>query len=164
VTLYYRPGDMPITEADASSTIQAVPTLDQCDLEPGSDTTTWCEVHELFGNFDYQIGLRYEDSCHNESPIVASTVTTPKQQFATVEGACFVATAAWGAAWEDRVAALRSFRDRVMRPSAFGSALDAFYRAHGPMLARAIADRPWARAVARAALTPAADLAHVLRP
>ena len=96
--------------------------------------------------------------------IVAGVVTTPKQRFATVEGACFVATAAWGAAWEDRVAALRSFRDRVLQPSAFGSALVAFYRAHGPMLAGAIADRPWARALARGALTPAADLAHVLRP
>ena len=162
VTLYYRPGDMPITEADASSTIQAAPTLDDCDVQPGSDTTTWCELPELFGNFDYQIALRYEDSCHNESPLVAGTVRTPKQPFATVGGACFVATAAWGAAWEERVAALRSFRDRVMRPSAFGSALVAFYGAHGPMLARAIADRPWARALARIALTPAADLAQVL--
>ncbi|HET6583384.1 MAG TPA: CFI-box-CTERM domain-containing protein [Nannocystaceae bacterium] len=164
VTLFYRPGDMPITEADASSAIQVTPSLDECDEPPAPGVSTWCEIHELFGNFDYQIGIRYADVCSNESPIVAAEVTTPKQTFATVGGPCFVATAAWGAPWTDRVTALRRVRDRAMRASAFGSALVEFYRAHGPMLAAAIADRPWARALARAALAPAADLARVVLP
>ncbi len=163
MTFYYRPGEMPITEDNASSAIQVVPGAEDCDVEPASGTTTWCELTELFGNYEYQMAVRYADSCNNESPLVAGAVKTPAQQFATVEGACFVATAAWGAAWEERVAALRSFRDRVLRPSAVGSAAVAFYRAHGPVFARAIAQRPWARAVARWALTPAADLALVWR-
>jgi len=74
---------------------------------------------------------------------------------------CFVATAAWGAAWTDRVAALRHFRDRYMRKSAVGAAFVQFYYANSPMLARAIAPHPWARALARSALGPVADMAVV---
>jgi hypothetical protein len=163
VTLYYRPGDMPIDETNASSAIQVVPTAEDCDLAPASDTTTWCELSELFGNYEYQVAMRYADSCNNESPLVADAVKTPAQEFATVEGACFVATAAWGAAWEDRVAGLRSFRDRALRPSTVGAALVAFYRAHGPLFARAIAPRPWARAAARRVLAPVSDVALLWR-
>jgi len=161
VTLYSRPGDMPLTEDNASAAVQQVPTEADCGELPAPGVTTWCEVDQLFGNFDYQIGLRYEDVCSNKSALMAGATTTPAQEFATVEGACFVATAAWGASWTDRVAALRHFRDKYMRTSGFGAALVQFYYANSPMLAGAIADRPWARALARTALAPIADMAVV---
>ena len=141
--------------------VQQVPTEADCGELPAPGVTTWCEVDQLFGNFDYQIGLRYEDVCSNKSALTAGATTTPAQEFATVEGACFVATAAWGASWTDRVAALRHFRDQYMRTSGFGAALVQFYYANSPMLAGAIADRPWARALARTALAPIADMAVV---
>lgn len=161
VTLYSRIGAMPLTEDNAAAAVQSVPTEADCGELPAPGVSTWCEVDELFGNFDYQIGLRYEDVCSNKSALVAGATTTPAQKFATVEGACFVATAAWGAAWTDRVQALRHFRDLYMRKSAVGAALVQFYYTNSPMLAGAIADRPWARALARQALEPLTDLAIV---
>jgi hypothetical protein len=161
VTLYSRPGEMPLTEDNASAALQSVPTETECGELPAPGVTTWCDVDELFGNYDYQIGLRYEDTCSNKSALVAGATTTPAQQFATVEGVCFVATAAWGAAWTDRVAALRHFRDQYMRTNGVGAALVQFYYANSPMFARAIAQRPWAREVARSALAPIADFAVI---
>jgi hypothetical protein len=161
ITMYSRPGDMPLTEDNATASRQTVPSEADCGEAPAPGVPTWCEVDQLFGNFEYQIGLRYEDICSNKSALAAAATMTPAQEFATVEGVCFVATAAWGAAWTDRVAALRHFRDRAMRTSAVGSAFVQFYYANSPMLARAIAPRPWARALARSALEPVVDMAVV---
>ncbi len=161
VTLYDRPGDMAFTEENVAAARQTVPAEADCGEAPASGVSTWCEVDKLFGNFEYQIGLRYEDVCSNKSALAADSTITPAQDFATVEGVCFVATAAWGAAWTDRVAALRHFRDQYMRTSGVGAAFVQFYYANSPMLARAIATRPWARALARSALEPVTDMAIV---
>lgn len=162
VRVFYRVGDMELTEENAGSAIQAMIDPDDCGapLEPG--VTTWCEVNELFANTNYQIGIRYEDRCANASEIAAGSITTPAQEFATVEGFCFVATAAWGAPWADKVQALRWFRDLYLRSNAVGSAFVAFYYSYGPAAARAIAPSPYARAVAREVLRPLADLAWLL--
>jgi len=164
VTIYSRPGTMPLTEDNASASHQSVPTEADCAELPAPGVSTWCEVDELFGNFDYQIGLRYEDICSNKSALVAAATTTPAQKFATVEGACFVATAAWGAPWTDRVRALRLFRDHYLKGTTVGAAVVQFYYANSPMLARAIAQRPWARALAREMLAPVTDVALVATP
>ncbi|MBC8068331.1 MAG: hypothetical protein IAG13_08355 [Deltaproteobacteria bacterium] len=160
VRLYYRTGDMPITEDNLDSAIKRVLGESSCTgvLEPGATVT--CELDQLFGNFTYQIGLELEDTCSNRTTLVAATTETPRQQFQTVEGFCFIATAAWGAPWTDRVAAMRWFRDRWLRQTGFGYALVEFYYANSPALARAIAPRPWARALARGLLAPFADLAR----
>ncbi len=69
-------------------------------------------------------------------------------------GACFVATAAYGSPMHPRVVELRRFRDRVLMQSPAGRAFVSFYYRHSPPVARYIADRPGARAVARIALWP----------
>jgi hypothetical protein len=159
--IYYRAGDMPLGEDNVGSAIQVVPRTSQCSGEVTPGVPMWCEIDQLFGNFDYQVAMRFVDDCSNQSPLAADSATTPRQAFQTVEGACFVATAAWGAPWTERVAALRYFRDLWLRKTGVGAALVAFYYANSPPLAKAIARRPWARAVSRQALAPFADLAVV---
>lgn len=158
--LYYRTGDIALDEANAAAAVQAVPRDGDCSGPIEAGTSGWCDLRELFGNYDYQIGLRYEDACSNRSGLVAASVETPAQQFQTVEGFCFIATAAYGGQWTNRVAALRYFRDLYMRQTGFGYALVEFYYANSPALADSISDRPWARALARAVLAPIADAAR----
>ncbi len=67
---------------------------------------------------------------------------------------CFIATAAYGAAWEDEVRALRAFRDDFLMPYRAGRAVVAAYYAVSPPLARWIAADERRRAAARALLTP----------
>lgn len=160
VVLYYRQGLMPLTDANAGAAVQQIPPVEQCSGEIVPGEPAWCDVTELFGNYDYQIGIAYEDECGNVSGITAGQVRTPAQEFAQVEGFCFVATAAWGAPWADRVQALRWFRDRYLRTNAIGAAFVAFYYASSPPLARAIEDEPLARAVARVVLAPLTDIAR----
>lgn len=161
VRLYYRQGVMPLTDENAGSAVQQVPRPDQCsgDLVPGEPA--WCDVTELFGNYDYQIGISYEDECGNRSGIAADQVRTPSQEFAQVDGLCFVATAAYGAPWAGRVQALRWFRDVYLKPNPLGMAFVAFYYAYSPPLARAIAGNPLARASARVLLEPLANIARL---
>lgn len=160
VRLFYRTGEMALTEDDLGSAIQRMVGESSCVgvFEPGATVT--CELDQLFGNFLYQVGMQFEDSCSNASELVATHVTTPRQKFQTVEGFCFIATAAWGEGWDARVAALRWFRDAYMKQTGVGYALVQAYYLNSPPLARAIGDRPWARALTRAILAPLADLAH----
>jgi len=166
VRLYYRRAAQDMLDDDnASSAIQHIPREDECGgpLEPGEHT--WCEVGQLFGSTRYQVGVRYEDNCNNKSGLVAGEITTPQQEFATVEGLCFVATAAYGAPWALRVQALRWFRDLYLKQNDVGSDLVRFYYAASPALARLIARSPLARSLTRAALTPLTDLAvHLVHP
>ncbi|MBC8068330.1 MAG: hypothetical protein IAG13_08350 [Deltaproteobacteria bacterium] len=159
VQIYYRTGDMPITADNAASAVQVVPRASECSSELVPGLPTWCEVDQLFGNFDYQIGLRYIDGCSNKSALEAGEVKTEPQEFQTVEGVCFIATAAWGAAWTERVTALRFFRDAWLRQTGFGYAMVEFYYLNSPPLARGIATRPWARAMVRTVLLPFTDIA-----
>ncbi len=161
VVLYYRQGDATLDDDNAGSAIQQIPAPELCsgDIVPGEPA--WCEVTELFGNYDYQIGVAYEDECGNTSALAASAVTTPAQEFAQVEGFCFVATAAWGAPWAGRVQALRWFRDVYLKSNAMGMAFVSFYYHVSPPLARAIAGTRLTRAVARVVLEPVTNLARV---
>lgn len=160
VRLFYRvAADDMLTEENASTAIQQVPTETQCSGELEIGEASWCDVEQLFGSTSYQIGLRYEDDCNNRSPLVADAVTTPQQKFATVEGLCFVATAAYGAPWALRVQALRWFRDLYLKTNPVGSALVRFYYATSPPLAQLLAGSPAARSIARATLAPLTDLA-----
>ena len=67
---------------------------------------------------------------------------------------CFIATAAYGSALDPHVDSLRRFRDRYLVTNAWGRSLVAFYYRHSPPLADYIAQRPWARAIARGMLAP----------
>lgn len=159
MVLYYRQGEAPLTDDNVSSAVQQVPTVEQCSdpIIPGNNA--YCDVTELFGNYDYQVGVAYEDECGNVSRISAGDVRTPAQEFAQVDGFCFVATAAWGANWARRVQALRWFRDLYLRSNGMGIVFVAFYYSASPPLARAIADIPLARAIARIVLEPVTNIA-----
>jgi hypothetical protein len=162
VRLYYRASEMPLTDETLGMAVQQVPGMDDCgdDIRPG--VTTWCEVDELFGATNYQIGIVYEDSCSNASNIVADAVTTPRQEFSVVEGFCFVATAAYGASWDAKVQAMRWFRGRFLETNGVGAGLVAFYYHASPGLARMIAGSAMSRAFARVTLAPAAELAEAI--
>jgi len=67
---------------------------------------------------------------------------------------CFIATAAYGSPLDPHVDTLRRFRDRVLLEYAWGRKFVALYYRYSPPMADYIAQRPWARAMARAALTP----------
>jgi hypothetical protein len=161
VRLYYRAGEMPLDDATAGSAVQVVPAPGDCSGDFVSGGRTVCEVRGLFGNHTYQVGARYEDTCGNTSGIAADEITTPAQEFAQVEGFCFVATAAYGAPWADRVAALRYFRDTMLEPSGIGLSFIALYMTYGPQMAAAIDRVPYARVMARMGLLPLTEVARL---
>jgi len=75
---------------------------------------------------------------------------------------CFVATAAFGTAMEGKIDALRSFRDATLGKSPTGRAFVEAYYQHSPPVARAIAERPWLRAIVRVLLLPVVGLVSLL--
>lgn len=163
VRLFYRTAaEDPLGDGNASTAIQQVPTARECGgaIRPG--VRTWCDLDELFGSTEYQVGIRYEDTCSNVSRVVSGSVTTPQQEFATVDGFCFVATAAYGAPWAGRVRALRWFRDAYLRSTAFGQVLVEFYYYASPGLADLLASSPLAREMTRTILEPLTDVAGVV--
>jgi LPXTG-motif cell wall-anchored protein len=67
---------------------------------------------------------------------------------------CFIATAAYGEAWDARIDTLRRFRDSVMATNDLGRMLVATYYRLSPPLADELRSHPAARAAVRAALAP----------
>jgi hypothetical protein len=128
------------------------------DAGPGDEVSI--TIDQLFGNYTYTIGVSVEDACTNRSEIAVGEVTTPVQPFQTIEGACFVATAAWGAGWTDELRTLRAFRDAFMVDVPIASDLVRTYYAYGPVLANMIRDVPPARAAARLLLRPVVGIAE----
>jgi hypothetical protein len=128
-------------------------------IDPRADAEIEVEIDQLFGNYGYTIGIAYEDRCTNRSEIVTVDVTTPIREFSTIDGACFVATAAWGAPWTEELRALRWVRDAYMIGQPIADDLVRAYEAYGPVLAGMIRDVPPARAAARLLLRPIARVA-----
>ncbi|MEM6639017.1 MAG: choice-of-anchor D domain-containing protein [Pseudomonadota bacterium] len=69
-------------------------------------------------------------------------------------GACFIATAAYGSYLDPNVQVLRDFRDEVLMRSDSGRWLVRLYYHHSPLVADHIAHHDGARFVTRIALTP----------
>jgi hypothetical protein len=128
------------------------------DAGPGDEVSI--TIDQLFGNYTYSIGVFVEDVCINRSEIAVGQVTTPVQPFQTIEGACFVATAAWGAGWTEELRALRAFRDGFMVDVPIAADMVRAYYAYGPVLANMIRDVPPARAAARLMLRPVVGFAQ----
>jgi len=158
VRVYQITGEEPLTEAMLGSA-QEIPVAIHTMGPPGSPSTV--TVRELWGDYTYQFGVIYTDRCAQRSALESVEVTTVAQKFQTVEGFCFLATAAYGAPWTAQVAALRAFRDTFLKESATGIDLVRFYYAHSPPLAAAIAGEPVLRGLARAVLQPFADAVAV---
>jgi hypothetical protein len=75
---------------------------------------------------------------------------------------CFIATAAFGTALEGKIDALRAFRDAYLMKSSTGRKFVEAYYQHSPPIARAIADRPWLRALVRVLLLPITGFVSLL--
>lgn len=102
------------------------------------------------GTGSYRAVLLYEDDdpANNEAGGNFEVYFDPNRSM------CFVATAAYGSPLAPHVKTLRQFRDRWLLPHPPGRLLvHAYYRV-SPPLADWIAEREWARAVARVLLTP----------
>ena len=117
------------------------------------------DVDQLWGNYTYQIGVTYQDKCATESALDTASITTAPQKFQQVDSFCFLATAAYGAAWVTQVHALRWFRDAILKTSPMGSDIVRFYYAYSPPLARVIHHQPILRGMVRVVVQPVADLA-----
>lgn len=156
----YLTGETALTEKNSGSALEPMGSALDCQpLVPGEDA--YCDLRQLFGNYTYQIGVRYEDGCSNRSGLVTDETTTPVQKFAQVDSFCFIATAAYGGGWMKEVRALRWFRDAYLKKIPLGAELVRFYYTYSPPLADAIRGRPLARAMVRTVLQPVADLARV---
>lgn len=67
---------------------------------------------------------------------------------------CFIATAAYGSAFEPHVESLRRFRDEYLRRTALGRAFIRLYYRYSPPVAAVVARHASLRLVVRALLTP----------
>lgn len=76
-------------------------------------------------------------------------------------GFCFVATAAYGDYDAPQVRILRRWRDVHLLSTPLGGSFVSWYYRNSPKWARAIEDRPWARSLSRAALTPVVAAVHL---
>ena len=68
--------------------------------------------------------------------------------------ACFIATAAYGTPFEDRIDKLRHFRDHTLARFEAGRAFTHWYYLHSPPIAEYIESRPALQALVRALLEP----------
>ncbi len=156
--LYSLTGETSLTEDNVGSAIEHAITLEDI-ARPGMEGAA--DLESLWGNYTYQIGVTYEDKCGNVSRLVTAGFTTEAQKFQQVEGFCFLATAAYGAAWSTQVQALRWFRDAYLKVSPMGRDMVRFYYTYSPPLARVIHHQPLLRGMVRVVLQPVADVARL---
>jgi hypothetical protein len=147
------------------------PSVPGCAVVAGSAGQAWeCQFAELTAGFTLHLEVSmtgpatatmnvsvssdtYDGNLSNNS--VSGTVFIPAAPGVNSNsGSCFIATAAYGSKWEPNVAILRQFRDRWLLTNAPGRAFVSFYYRVSPPIADWIAEREWARALTRAALTP----------
>lgn len=157
VKVYYITGENELTDELLGAAIERSYPGDV--VTPGEQASV--EVDQLWGTYTYHFGVTYEDKCANESTLVTESATTPAQEFQTVEGFCFMATAAYGAAWHSEVLGLRLFRDVYLRSNPVGRDLVRFYYTYSPPLADIVARQPLLRSMVRSVVQPVADLARV---
>jgi M6 family metalloprotease-like protein len=89
-----------------------------------------------------------------DSSATVVTITISSQKKGGGGGGCFIATAAYGSVMEPEVELLREYRDRYLKPRAWGRLLLRLYYKLSPTPAAFIADRPLLKGFVRAALHP----------
>jgi hypothetical protein len=73
-----------------------------------------------------------------------------------IQAPCFIATAAYGSPFAERLTVFRDFRNDVLLKTAVGAAfVDIYYRT-SPPIADQVATHPWLAGMVRAVLTPVA--------
>ena len=90
----------------------------------------------------YQTSTYSQNTVHKLNPNTVS------------ETGCFIATAAYGASWEEHVIKLQTFRDRFLLKSTIGAHFVKGYYKYSPSVADFIRPMPTARFITRQALTP----------
>jgi len=75
---------------------------------------------------------------------------------------CFIATAAFGSPFAERVTTMRIFRDKWLMENPLGRAFVGFYYRNSPTLAGFIQERPWARMITCILLYPITILAGTI--
>jgi hypothetical protein len=75
---------------------------------------------------------------------------------------CFIATAAFGSPLARQVKILREFRDQYLLTNDFGRKFVAWYYRNGPIAAKFIKDKPFAKVAVRAALYPLIGFSFLL--
>ncbi len=75
---------------------------------------------------------------------------------------CFIATAAFGTPFDDRITVLRGFRDKVLLPDKIGCHLVYFYYRISPPIAAVIERHKLLKRVTRICLIPVIQLASFM--
>jgi hypothetical protein len=103
-------------------------------------TDSWDNLHIGFiGNSDFESGLQY-----------------------ATNRLCFIASAAFGTEFVEKINVLRSFRDKYLLNNAEGKAFLKAYYKYSPPVADYIAQRGWLRAVVRILLLPVIGLVSLV--
>ena len=75
---------------------------------------------------------------------------------------CFIATAAFGTPFDDRITVLRNFRDQVLLPNRIGNRLVQFYYRISPPIAAFMERHQFLKRVTRVCLVPVVEVASFL--
>ncbi len=116
----------------------------------------------ISGPVDFGGGQLFNTS--GEAAIIAefTFMAPPPSTESGSSSTCFIATAAYGTPFAQKIDTLRAARDHFLIGNAMGIAfVDSYYRI-SPDLADIIARRPWLKAVVRTALLPVVLLSKLL--
>jgi PKD repeat protein len=131
------------------------------DFGDGNTGTGETPSHSYANPGSYNISLQVIDDEGEKSAIELTTATI--QTAANVgeddsgggsDGACFIATAAYGSYMEPHVLSLRRFRDERLMPHRLGRQFVSLYYQYSPPVAQRIQDSPSLRLLTRLSLTP----------
>ncbi|MFK8014451.1 MAG: CFI-box-CTERM domain-containing protein [Gammaproteobacteria bacterium] len=166
-----RASDVPTTLPNARFESCAGNNALECALPPlgFGESTTANFITDSFENatpftasvaFSVTVGAEDYVSSNNDI-VVSGTIPSTSNPTCNIEtqiadggGGCFIATAAWGATWDDNVVTLTRFRDEFLLHHGFGRRFVAWYYRTSPPFADYIRERPALRAGVRAGLTP----------
>jgi archaellum component FlaG (FlaF/FlaG flagellin family) len=104
--------------------------------------------------YDFKAQLQYGST-------VTEGVTLQFRTLSSGEGACFIATAAYGTPMAEEIHILREFRDEYLLTNPLGQALVDFYYRVSPPIADFITEHPSLRPIVRAGLLPAVAMSTV---
>ena len=142
--------------ANEENFLEGVPSTAVEPASPG--TMANFKLTELKPLTEYVIAVRAVGRCGTRSPLAQRQFATPNLEFTMLSG-CFIATAAYGSSLAPAVTALRAIRDKARAGSALGAAAIDLYERASPPVAALLGTSDPTRALVRALLGPAVELA-----